>query len=497
VVNKKYFDNIIPAHMNNRLITLLCSVLILLSGSTTIAAESIVISNINLIDIETGAVSLKTVVIENGLISDISDPETVKKNKPEQMIDGSGKYLIPGLWDMHVHLTGDPRISPELMFSLFIANGVTSVRDTGGKLELALTAREQSRQAHQVAPTVYIAGDMIDGQPRVFDGSNFMFPDMSVGVLTPEAGRREVNRLVDAGVDLIKAYELLNAETFKAVVDQANKRTIPITAHVPLSLSVTEAVAAGLNGMEHLRNLEFECSNEAKTLREQRSKLLNPDPSMTGGMLRRNIYKLQRGAAVNSLNNELCDPVIKSLAKNKVAQVPTLVSTGLHLARLYDSDQWKNTFRYLPGPVQKQWTGLARGLSKSRKNLDPYKLTLSQWYFDIVKQMQAEGVSIMAGTDTPIMILTPGFSLHQELIMLVRAGLSPLQALRAATINSAGWFGLENKTGTVAVGKHADLLILDANPLTDISNTQKIEAVVARGRLYDRNDLDQLLAPTE
>jgi len=456
---------------------------------------TVVISDANVINIFTGEIITQTLIIEDGLISkrvsvlDIND----YRFKPDvTIIDGRGRYVIPGLWDMHVHLVGDPRLPLDSFSTLLVANGVTSVRDTAGPLPSILAARE-TLSKRRMSPNLYIAGHMVDGAPRVFDGSNLMFPAMGEAASTPEQGRELVDKLAEADVDFIKAYEMLSPTTFAALLDQAKRQGLPVTAHVPLSMTVTDAASTGVSGMEHLRNLELECSTERDKLLQQRRATLADPPKPSGSKLRNAIYPKQRETAVASLDNQHCLTVINLLAKNKVAQVPTLSTTTIHLSKIYQDPEWLATFDYLPPKLADQWRRLAKGLSISGKRLPAYRLELSQWFMDIVRTMQLAGVPIMTGTDSPVLVVTPGFALHLELDLLVKSGLTELEALQAATINPTQWFGIDGHTGSIAEGMHADLVLLNSNPLEDISNTRDIAAVVVRGTLFDRQQLDQAL----
>lgn len=457
---------------------------------------TLVITDVNLLNIYNGEWSNRTVMIEEGLITSIGSAIDINdyRFKPDlKLIDGRGRYLIPGLWDLHVHLVGDTRLPLNTFSTLLAANGVTSVRDTAGPLPLILKAREKLAQT-PLSPNLYIAGHMVDGSPRVFDGSNLMFPAMGEAAANPEQAREMVDALAEADVNFIKAYEMLNPDTFAAVIDQAKQYGLPVTAHVPLSMTVSDAAKLGVNGMEHLRNLELECSANREALLEQRRAKLAEPTQRSGSKLRNAIYPQQREEAVATIDNQHCLKVIELLAKQGVAQVPTLSTTAIHLSKIYQDPEWLETFDYLPPKLAKQWRGLAKGLSISGKRLPEYRLELSQWFMDIVRTMQMANVPIMTGTDSPVLVITPGFALHLELGMLVEAGLSELQALQAATINPAQWFGVDGHTGSIGRGMHADLVLLNDNPLDDIAHTRNIEAVIIRGELFDREQLDQALA---
>jgi len=196
------------------------------------AADSLLIRDVTVIDAVQGRRDGLDVVVGGDRITavgvDVPAPASAR------IIDGTGKVLIPGLWDAHVHLTFTPEITP-VMFPLFIANGVTSVRDTGGRIDRVLPLRRTSRSGQVTAPRVFIAGPLLDGPHRVYDGASPFRPDISVGLANPEEAVREVDSLAIAGVDLIKAYEMLSPDVFAAIVARAADYGLLVTGHVPLS----------------------------------------------------------------------------------------------------------------------------------------------------------------------------------------------------------------------------------------------------------------------
>ena len=239
-----------------------------------------------------------------------------------RVVEAEGQFLIPGLWDAHVHLTFTPELEA-VMFPLFLVNGVTSVRDTGGLLEDVLAWRALATAAAGVAPRVFIAGPLVDGLPRVYDGSQPFRPELAIGVSTVEEGERAVDELAAAGVDLIKAYEMLDPDVYRAVLQRASRRGLPVTGHVPLSLDAGEAAIEGLSSLEHLRNLELACSSEAEALLVERREMLAAGAGEDGGMLRSSIHAAQRQRAVETYDADRCASMIDRLAANNTWQVPT------------------------------------------------------------------------------------------------------------------------------------------------------------------------------
>lgn len=449
-----------------------------------------VFQNVHVIDAADSLRTDMTVTVTGDKISAVEKAGETDIPGNATVIDGDGKYLIPGLWDAHVHFSYNLELS-DAMFPLFLANGITSLRDTGGHLHLVMPFKEQSMNEPETTPRLMVAGPLLDGVPRVYDGGPGR-PNLAVGADSPEEAAQIVDSLVSAGVDLIKSYELLTPEAFSAVVDRATRHGMKVTGHVPLSMDVVEASDRGLDSMEHLRNLEMACSsNWQSLLRERRKMLAEGRPEMRGGKLRSSIHSAQRIPAIQSHDEERCREVLKTLAENETWQIPTISLVASGENRHYDRESWRTHFKYLPEPVRSEWNETAT--ERAGEATEKSSLIFAEWAYDMIGRLKEAGVDIMAGTDTPIGLLTPGYSLQEELKLLVKSGLTPLEAIEAATLRPAQYFGLENELGTIAPGMKADLLVLEANPLEDIENTGSIRAVMKDGRLHDRAALDAML----
>ena len=437
----------------------------------------------------------QTVIIQGDRIIKVVPSNQLKLSPKNNIIDGKGKFLIPGLWDAHVHFAYIEELAPS-MFKLFLAHGITSVRDTGGKVLFVKKWRDLAKANPGDAPRVKFAGPLIDGMPNVYDGSSPDKPPLSVGMATVEEALKMVDYLDSLEVDLVKAYEMLTPEQFTAIVDHAQKKGLKVTGHIPLSMDAITAAQTGINSMEHLRNLEMTMANNFQTLLDQRKQLLKEGAQDQGGILRSRIHNAQRYQAAVDGDTQQTQKVLQALAENKVWQVPTLIlGAGNPIDRNFTKAEQQANLKYLPSPIEEQW----------RENIDLFSATpisensrlYSNWMLETVQKMKAAEVGIMAGTDCPIFFLLPGYSLHSELEMLVRAGLQPLEALQAATLNPASYFEMQDELGLIKENFLADLLILDANPLENISNTQKINAVIRNGKLHDRAALDQMLKDLE
>lgn len=444
--------------------------------SAQVAAPSaLIIHDVTVID-ATGAPAQqhRTVIVRDGKIAEIGSSSGRMGGKlPGMHIDGQGKYLIPGLWDMHVHIVfGDwfPR-GKDVTLPLFIANGVTGVRDMGSELEVLQQWRKDISAGTLLGPRIVMSGPMLDGpQPR--------FPS-SIAIKTPEDGRRAVDDLKRRGADFIKLQSLIPREAVFAIADEARKQGITFVGHVPDSVRASEASNAGQKSFEHLIGI-FEGSSPLE------------DQFILGSKTEKQFlatYDPDRAAKLFAL-----------LAKNQTWQCPTLVwERGGNL--IDETDFAADTrAKYAPDYWKKvTWNRFTEQITHDF-NTDDFatRKRFVAKELEVVKAMHRAGISFLAGTDTPPGVYVfPGFSLHEELQRFVTAGFTPMEALQTATLNPAKFLGMEGRLGTVEKGKIADLLLLDANPLEDIRNTQKIEAVIVSGRYLSRENLDKLLAEVE
>jgi imidazolonepropionase-like amidohydrolase len=445
--------------------------LFLLSVGAISLAQSfppLVIENVTVIDVTGAPVQThRTVIVKDGHIEGIY--EFKRTQKGALRINGTGKFLIPGLWDMHVHTVfGDwfPR-GKEIALPLFIANGVTGVRDMGGELYVLQAWRKEIADGTLLGPRMIISGPMLDGpQPR--------FPS-SVAITTPDDGRRAVDDLKRRGVDFIKLQSLIPRDAVFAIADEARKQGIPFVGHVPDSVRAAEASNAGQKSFEHLIGI-FEGSSPLE------DEFLKGPKTETKFLA---TYDPVRASALFAL-----------LAKNHTWQCPTLVwERGGNLIDLADFSHDPRA-KYVPAYWKDvTWKRFTEEIVREYNTDD--RITRQRFVakeLEVVKAMHAAGIQFLAGTDTaPGVYIFPGFSLHEELQRFVAAGFTPLEALQTATLNPATFLGIADRVGTVEKGKLADLVLLDDNPLDDIRNTQKITAVVANGRYLSRADLDRIL----
>ncbi len=440
----------------------------------------LIIENVTVVDAVQGAVPGRTVVVDEGRIVRVE--EVGATQDAAQVVDGSGRFLIPGLWDFHVHLTYDPPFT-EPMPGLFLQHGVTSVRDTGGPLEAVLPVVQAMRSGASPAPRVFFAGPLLDGEAVVYDGINNSL--LGIANPDPETARANVRRLSDAGVDFIKVYELVSPEVFDALVEEAGELGLPIDGHVPLSMLARD-VAPRVNSLEHLRNLEMDCASDAQAMLEERQAILEAHDDPAGAALRSRLHTMHRIPSIESRDDQRCSELAEAL--RGTIQVPTLRLNSMGIVSPFERDGWSEALDRLPEEAAEPW----RQAAAEAPDGPIRDTTHGRWSLEMTGMLHQAGVPFGAGTDTPIGYAIPGYSLHSELEMLVRAGLEPVEALRAATVTPAEFFGLEEDMGTVEAGRLADLVLLGGNPLEDIRNTRSVEAVVLNGELLDRARLDAL-----
>jgi imidazolonepropionase-like amidohydrolase len=419
----------------------------------------------------------RTVVITGDHINSVSDAEKFQLPKNARVIDATGQYLIPGLWDMHVHSAfGDwfPG-GRDIILPLFIANGVTGVRDMGGDIPVLLEWRKEIASGRVIGPRMVISGPMLDGY---LPNGKLRFPS-SIAISTPASAVAAVDSLKAQGVDFIKVQSVIAHDAYLAAAVEAHKQGLPIVGHVPDKVRIQEVVEAGQKSIEHLMGVFEGCSTEE-------DRFIKGEGSL----------KL----LLTTQDRQRCNALIKLLAQNQTWQVPTLAwqRGGTFL------DQSDLKHEPLAKYVPAYWRDVTwrRFTDEMMPDLLRDPLALRREYFahnlQMVGALHHAGVPFMAGTDTaPGVYIVPGFSLHDELANFVEAGFTPMESLQTATSNPARFLGMEASFGSVEPGKIADLVLLRANPLEDIRNTRKISFVVSNGQLFDRAALDQILKHVE
>ena len=431
-----------------------------------------------------------TLLIADQRIATLGPSSSTTIPRGARILDATGKFLIPGLADMHVHLTGagEPAGSREFILPLLLANGVTTVRDMGGNVEDLLRLRNEVTSGIRPGPQIFFTGPYLDGDPPAYQ------PSMVVKSATE--ARAGVDRLAIQGVDFIKTQSRLNREAYFAIADESRQLHIRFVGHVPDRVSASEASQAGQASIEHLTGILLACSSKEEQLRRAR---FAPDPGNETQAQAQARDRAWRRELLDTYSPQEVEALLRTFVTNSTWQVPTF-PIMVHLGFVTPKTNLLRDMRmrYVPQNVKRIWF---QGVQAQLENYSEADLALREEIvkrsLEIVGKMQANGVRIMAGTDIAAPNVFPGSSLHEDLAYLVEAGLTPTQALQAATKNSAEFLGKLRTQGTIEQGKFADLLLLDANPLDDIHNTQKIRALVLRGKLWDRTALDGLLVSVE
>lgn len=459
-----------------RVTPLLVSVLLACSAWSPKAAatplrdrQDIAITNVTVVDVERERlIGPRTVLVRDGRIASIVAPRDAQLPSTAQHIDGRGRFLMPGLVDMHVHLfnLSSHRPPNDWSFPLYVANGITAVRDMradAASIQLVNRWRKALDDGELIAPRILAAGIAVYGA-------------------SPEDAARQVDSAAHAGAEFIKVFSEVPTSHWRAILAAAKADSLPVVGHVPAGVPLLLAATAGQRSDEHLMQAFEACSSiEARLLEERR------DLAGDALIARRDA---QEPETLKAFDPIFCRSMAKALAATGQVQVPTLVLADEDLLGKTRSPSADPRWRYLRPDERARWQRFLDGYTAQDAALAQQRWPIAH---QIVSFIHQAGVTIMAGTDAPMPGVYPGFSLHEELDLLVASGLTPAEALRAATLDPARFLGIANESGSVEVGKRADLLLLDADPLSDIRNTHRIRAVLLDGRLLRRADLDALL----
>jgi imidazolonepropionase-like amidohydrolase len=402
-------------------------------------------------------------VVRRGHVESIGTRAGFELPRKTTELDLTGRWIIPGLIDAHTHISPAATWAP----TRFLAWGVTTVRDVHGSLDAILALRKQENSGTVPGPRIYAAGAMIDGLPTTYDDA--------IGVSSDREARKAVDRLVSAGVDFIKVYTHIDPTLLRAIIDESRTFNLSVTGHLGMTDAVT-AANAGISCIEHMTGVPEAASPGRSALLAAHYRGFFPGWTSS-----------ERSWA--DLDSSALSQVAERLAEEKVSIVPTLV---LHetLSRLNDPGLLRDpALTDVPDRARRAWDIPEMINRAGWSDADFTAFRRSRPVEDLfVRLFAAAGGRIAAGTDAPNQLLIPGYSEHRELELLVAAGLSPREALRAATRNAAVLLGVDS-LGLIAPGKAADLVILQKDPLADIRNTRSIQAVMSRGRLYRPDSL--------
>ena len=463
----------------------LCSVAVACAAlaASDPAASDFLMTHITMVDVETGTLTRgQSVLIAGNRIAEIGTTISAPEGTPE--FDANGAYLIPGLWDAHVHIFSSPT-EPDTALPLYLINGVTGIRDMGAlwpiKEQLALQA--QIEAGEPLGPRLVLSGAWVDASPGSWPG--MFLAD------TPQAARAVVARIAAEGWAAVKAYSMLDKPTYLALAEAAHDAGLPFVGHIPERVALGSALAAGQNGIEHFGRVTMACStSEAQMLDALRD-------VMDTGADRDKIFAVMAARnriILESWNKDLCNQVLASMATAHMHVSPTLVVAGFYVGDRPADDTPR--VRMLPPKVRAAWSGPdfrldamtdeVRALASDTIALTQRTFLMAHW----------AGVPILASTDASFANpwLFHGFSLLDELDLYVKIGLTPREALYTAIVAPPRFFGLPDQDGTIAPERRADLVLLDANPLEDLATLRQPRAVIIGGRVLDRQSLEDMEA---
>jgi len=462
------------------LFTIFLLLLIVLAGCKSEQKEfyDVAILGGKVIDLETGKISQKDVFISEGRIKKVLKHSKEILFDAAERIDATGKYIIPGFWDNHVHFRGgDSLIEANKNFlKLFIANGITTVRDAGGDLTGSVMQwKSEIVKGDLIGPTIFTSGPKIDGANATWAGSLEVTNEIDIN--------NALDVLQRIPSDYVKLYDSrISGELYLKTIAEAEKRNLIVSGHMPFTVTLDETVAAGMDGIEHLYYIMKGCSSKE---REITDKLIAKEIGFWDAM-----PLLQE-----SYNDSTAAKTFKSLKTNNVFVVPTL-HIGKTLSYLDEIDHSKDPYlKYMGKGIIKTYEGRIDRVNNSSPEAVQNRMELDAFFGTLAKSLNDAGVSLLTGSDSGAYnsYTYPGISLHKELQEMVENGISPLETLKTSAYNGAKFLKQDLDYGSVEEGKISDLVVLDGNPLVDIKNTQNINSVVVGNNVLTQKELQELL----
>lgn len=450
--------------------------------SQSIQAD-LIITNINIVDVANNKIiPNQTVVIYKDLIKATGNSIAIqKKYQAKSIINGTGKFIMPSLWDMHVHFGGDTLIGEnKLLLPLYTAMGINHVRDCAGDISDSVIAWKKAiAQDKLEGPTIFTSGPKLEGIKSIWPG------DLEIG------NEQELNIALDSlqklKVDFVKITDnTLEPNLFLKSIIAAKNRGWKVTGHIPATMTVATYANAGLSAIEHIGYLQRAASDKEDSITQLRAsgKITNKEANV--------LY-------LNTYNKEVAIEKFKQLAANGTAVVPT-INGSFKTTYLDKFDFSKDDFLKYLGPAFKRTYGwrIQRAANDNAEAIQ-FRHANFEAAANLLPVLYKAGVTILAGTDAGFLnsYNYPGLGMHEELAIMVKYGLTPQEALSCSVINGPAFFGLHNEYGAVAENKKADLLILNANPLERIQNTQEIFGLLRNGKYLNRVYLDNLLSQVQ
>jgi len=441
-------------------------------------AFDMILQNGNVINIETGTISTLDIFVNNGRIVKIMAANELTNFNSDTVIDASGKYILPGFWDNHVHFRGgDSLIKANKDFlKLYIANGITAVRDAGGDLATSvMTWKKEITNGQLIGPTIYTSGPKIDGPNATWAGSLIVENASDIS--------KALDSLQQLKTDFVKIYESrISRSAYLETVSQATKRGLITSGHMPFTVELKENIEAGIGAIEHLYYVLKGCSSKEKEITQA---IIHKEYGFWQSM-----EKL-----IASYDTETAHGTFEQLKDNDVYVVPTL-HIGHVLSYLDEENHTEDPYlKLMSRALISTYEGrINRALNSSDKAKKDRK-ALDTFFGVLTKSLSDANVRLLAGSDSGAFnsYTYPGVSLHKELEALVNTGISPLEALKSSAYNGAHFLKKNNDYGTIAIGKVSDLVLLNANPLDDITNSRRIFKVIKEKNIYDPQKITENL----
>jgi len=461
---------------------LLSCLFIFLFSTTAFSQKTkadLIISDVSIIDVQTGKVQPhQYIVIRKDSIIGVFSKNKISRFEAQKNLNASGKYAIPGLWDMHVHFGGGEALIQENknLLPLYLAYGITTVRDCSADISNSvLEWREEIKNWRLMGPTIFTSGPKLEGYKSVWLGD--------IEISTAEELPKALDSLDGLKVDFVKITDnTMKPELFLEGIRQATKRGYKVSGHIPSVLTMEDVMTAGIGSIEHMSYILRAATKNEKEIAE-----LSASGKLKGRELSTKI--------LTDFDEKAALATYKKMAQNNVFVTPTL-SLPYLLSRIDEDDHSKDDYlQYIGKGLQKTYVGRVERAMKDDQEAITFRKQINEKSNALLPLLQKSGVRIMAGTDGGYLnsFVYPGIGLHKELQLMVQSGLTPLQALQASVINSPLFL---NKTeyGSIAGGKKADILLLNENPVLDISATEKIHAVVVKGHVMEQSDIKASLA---
>ncbi|MFD2586969.1 amidohydrolase family protein [Croceitalea marina] len=443
--------------------------------------SDIIIKNVNLIDIVTGTIEKKDIFITDGRITQIitKGEERAYYKATAKIINAKGKYALPGFWDNHVHFRGGDSLidANKNLLKLFIANGITTVRDAGGDLTPAVMVWKAAVEKEELlGPTIFTSGPKLDGPNATWAGSLVVENDNDI--------KKALDSLQNIPTDYVKLYDSrISAEAYLNTIKEAEKKGITTSGHMPFTVELDEAINAGIDGIEHLYYIMKGCSSKEAEITEQlRKKEIGFWEAMP--------------ALQASYSEAVAANTFAKMKEKQVYSIPTL-HIGKVLSYLDEVDHSQDDYlKYMGNGIIKTYEGRINRAKKSSPETIQKRKDLDLFFGQLAKAMSDVGVSLLAGSDSGAFnsYTYPGISLHQELEAMVAVGISPLQALQNSAYKGSQFLKKDNDYGRLIENNIADIVLLNENPLEDITQTRNLAYVIKGNQILNKKELEELLA---